>query len=225
MSIIDNLAHSIVAYDPKSTKAMTGQRLSKVTFKTVTDKDSPLCGIKRESKCVSLPPLKSEEIVSNVQVLAPAIVEYLHGIQDKIVRERVEANAAHITMEEVSIAACIDWLESNNESGRLTKESVGVWFTENVETELAVTLADKLGVTGVPTDAENKQIMAVVGTFKDKISSLAGGKTVFAPNMCETLIKALAFAPEGDALKSRFTVRLQKMIDESKQGVNLMDLL
>ena len=225
MSIIDTVAHSVVAYDPKASKPFTGQRLSKVTFKTVTDKESALCGIKRESKCVSLPVIKSDDVVSNIVILAPAISEYLMSVQDKIVRERVEANAAHITREEMSITAIVDWLESNNESGRLTKESVGQWFVDNIECELAVRLAEKLGVSDVPTEQENKQIMAVVSTFKDKVSSLAGGKTSYEPKLCESLIKAISFAPAGDALAARFTARLEKMIAESKVGINLMDVL
>lgn len=225
MSIIDNAAHSVVAYDPKASKPFTGQRLAKVTFKTVTDKESPLFNIKRESKCVSLPLVTAKEVQDNAVALSGVIAEYLMDVQNKIVRERVEANAAHITSEEVSIAGCIEWLEQNNESGRLTKESVGQWFVDNIETELAVVLADKLGVSNVPTDAENKQIMAVVNTFKDKVSSLAGGKTSYEPKLCESLIKAIAMAPAGDALAVRFTARLEKMIAESKAGINLMDML
>lgn len=225
MSIIDNAAHSVVAYDPKASKPFTGQRLAKVTFKTVTDKESPLFNIKRESKCVSLPLVTAKEVQDNAVALSGVIAEYLMDVQNKIVRERVEANAAHITSEEISIAGCIEWLEQNNESGRLTKESVGQWFVDNIETELAVVLADKLGVSNVPTDAENKQIMAVVNTFKDKVSSLAGGKTSYEPKLCESLIKAIAMAPAGDALAVRFTARLEKMIAESKAGINLMDML
>lgn len=225
MSVIDTAAHSIVAYDPKASKPFTGQRLSKVTYKTVTDKTSELYGIKRESKCVSLPLIPAADIIANVSALAPAITEYLQTIQDKIVRERVDAGAAHITMQEISIAGCIEYLESTSESGRLTKESVAAWFSETIEENLAVVLADKLGVSANPTDAESAKILAVVDQFKGKISSLAGGKTSYEPKICKSLINALELAPAGDILATRFTARLNKMIEESKAGEDLLALL
>jgi hypothetical protein len=225
MSVIDNLNHSVVSYDPKSTKAFTGQRLSKVTYKTITDKNSEFYGIKRDSKCVSLPLVQVADVVANIASLAPAVVEYLHSVQDKIVRERVDAGATSISMQEISIAACIEWLESNSESGRLTKEVVASWFDETISDQLTVTLAEKLGVSEVPTDAESAKILAVVEAFKSKVASLAGGKTSFEPKVCKSLVNALALAPAGDVLATRFTTRLNKMIAEAEAGADLLALL
>ncbi len=226
MSIIDTLNHSVVSYDPKSSKAFAGQRLSKVSYKTVSDKESALYGIKRESKCVSLPVIEVAEVIGNVSALAPAICEYLQTVQDKIVREKVDAGAASISMNDVGIVGILEWLDSQNgESGRLTKEVVGNWFSENIEESLAVLLAEKLGVSEIPTDEESKQIMAVVAGFKDKVSSLAGGKTSYEPKLAESLKKCLNLAPDGDILKCKFMNRLDKMIAESKKGIDLIDLL
>jgi hypothetical protein len=225
MSIIDTAAHSVVTYDAKTSKPFTGQRLAKVTYKTVTDKNSDLYGIKRESKCVSIPLIKPDDVVTNINALAPYMVEYLHSVQDKIIRERVDANAAHITQEEISIASIIEYLDTNNESGRLTKESVANWFNENIADNLAVTLADKLGVGENPSDTDSNKIIAVVEAFKGKISSLAGGKTAYEPKICTSLINALQLAPAGDVLATRFTARLQKMINEHKSDDELLACL
>jgi hypothetical protein len=225
MSIIDTLNHSVVTYDPKSSKAFTGQRLSKVTYKTVTNKDDPLFGIKRDSKCVSLPVFAPAEVVAQAAALAPYVVEYLQTVQDKIVRERIDAGAGSISMAEISIAGCIEWLDSNSESGRLTKETVSTWFAETIAEPLAVTLADRLGVSSTPTDAESTKILAVVEAFKGKVASLAGGKTAYEPKICKSLISALELAPAGDVLATRFTARLNKMIEESKAGEELLSLL
>jgi hypothetical protein len=225
MSVIDTLNHSVVTYDPKSSKAFSGQRLAKVTYKTITNKDDPLCGIKRESKCVSIPVVQSTDVIANVTALAPAICEYLQTVQDKIVRERIDLGAGSIAMEEISIAGCIEWLENNSESGRLTKESVATWFNETISESLAVLLADKLGVSEVPTDAESAKILAVVDQFKAKISSLAGGKTSYEPKLCKSLLNALELAPAGDVLATRFSMRLNKMVEESKANEDLLSLL
>lgn len=225
MSVIDSLNHSVVSYDPKSSKAFNGQRLAKVTYKTITDKESPLCGIKRESKCVSIPVVAVGEVIANAAILAPAIAEYLQTVQDRIVRERIDLGAASISMDEISIAGCIDWLENNSESGRLTKESVATWFNETISESLAVVLADKLGVSSTPTDSESAKILAVVDQFKAKISSLAGGKTSYEPKLCKSLLNALELAPAGDVLATRFTARLNKMVQESIANEDLLSLL
>jgi hypothetical protein len=225
MSIIDQANHSVVKYDPKTSKPFTGQRLAKVTYKTINDKDNPMYGIKRDSQCVSIPMIAVGDIRNNLTALEPHVIEYLQSVQDKIIREKIDAGSKSISTEEISVASMIEWLESNNESGRLTKESVGKWFDESIGEMLAVVLADKLGVSSTPSDKESAQIMAVVGTFKDKVSSLAGGKTSYEPKMCDSLIKCLELAPAGDALASRFMVRLNKMKEDASKNVDLIDLL
>lgn len=226
MSIIDTAAHSVVSYEAGKTKAFAGQRLSKVTWKTSNDKESQWYGIKRDSKAVSLPLVTSEEISGNLVALSPYVAEYLHGVQDKIVRARIEAGASSISMAEVSVAGILEYLEAEDTGtgARLTKESVGQWFDSEIAENLALVLMEKLGVSEVPTDAESAQILKVVDTFKEKVASLAGGKTSYDPKMAASLQKCVALAPAGDSLAGRFGARLQKMIDAGA-GANLIDLL
>ncbi len=227
MSIIDKAQNTVVTYDPKVSKPFTGQRLSKVTWKTNNDKNSQWFNIKRESKCVSLPVVTGAEIADNLVALTPHLVNYLHSVQDKIVRETLDAgnNVVSISTSSVSIAAICEYLESSDESGRLTKESVGVWFDQVVQDQLAVLLSEKLGISAVPTDAESAKVLEVVTAFKGKITALAGGKTSYEPKVCKSLLNALAVAPADDALVVRFTARLQKMVEESEKQVGLMELL
>lgn len=227
MSIIDTSNHSVVTYDPKSSKPFTGQRLSKVTWKTCNDKASPYYNIKRESKCVSLPLVTSDEISTNLAILTPHITAFLHGVQDKIVREMLDSgnNVVSISTNEVSITAICEYLESSDESGRLTKDGINLWFDNVVSDSLAAVLADRLGVSEVPTDAQSARVLEAVAAFKGKIAALAGGKTMYEPKVCKSLLSALELAPADDVLAVRFGARLQKMIVESEKMVDLMDLL
>lgn len=227
MSIIDTLNHSVVTYDPKTSKAFPGQRLSKVTWKTCNDKNSAYYNIKRESKCVSLPALVVSDVSDNLVVLAPHIIQFLSGVQDKMVREMLDAggNVVSISTASVSVAAICEYLESSDESGRLTKESVGVWFDAVVADNLAVLLSEKLGVSEVPTDSESNKVLAAVSAFKGKVAALAGGKTSYEPKVCKSLLNAIALAPSDDVLAARFTRRLEKMIEDASKEVDLMELL
>lgn len=226
MSIIDNAGHSVVTYTGKE-KPFTGQRLAKFSWKTVTDKSSPMYNIKRDSKCVSLPVVTGDDISNNLVVLIPHFTSFLHVVQDKMIREMLESgnSVSTVTTESISISAITEWLDSNDDSGRLTKESVCKWFDDSISESLTVVLADKLGVSDVPSNEESDKIIAVVNAFRSKISSLAGGKTVFEPKICTSVINALELAPAGDALAVRFIGRLRGMIEASKSGDELLSAL
>lgn len=222
MSNIDMNTNTVVPYISGKTKALQGQRLAVVTYKT--DKET---GIKKDSKAVSVPQISDDAIIDNLPSLVGHIRSMLAKTQDAIIRERLDSgvNVAHITNEEISIAACIEYLENSNESGRLTKESVGAWFDSTIADNLTVVLADKLGVSDTPTFEEQSKIDLIVAGFKDRISSLAGGKTVFPVKEAESIKKALNLAPNDDALATRFVARIDKMLSTQKQVVSLADVL
>lgn len=227
MSIIDSVNNSVVPYVSGTTKPFTGQRLIIVTYKTVTDKSSPMCNIKRESKCVSVPLIPSELIAANLVVLTPHIRGMLESVQKSIVREMLDSlvnGSVHsVGNADISLEACIEYLESSDESGRLTKESVGNWFDSSIATSLAVALADKLGIGTEPTDAESTKVMAIIAAFRRDVSALAGGKTNYPPVIAVQLKKALAYAPNDDVIASKFVARLDKMITSNES--NLIDAL
>lgn len=224
MSIIDTANHSVVSYMSGITKPFTGQKLIVVTYKTVTDKSSALYNIKRESKCVSVPVIADEEITSNIDVLIPHIRNMLENTQKSIVRELLDTgNVVSIATESLSITECISYLESSDESGRLTKESVGNWFDSNIADILAIALADKLGVSEVPTEVESKKVFDIIAAFRGNISSMAGGKTSFPAQVAKQLKKALELAPNNDVIASRFMTRIDRMIENKE--ISLVDCL
>jgi hypothetical protein len=221
MSIIDTSNHSVVSYDPKVTKAFEGQRLSKVQYKTVSNKDDPMFGIKRPSMCVSIPMVKTEDVIANAQVLASHVVVMLHGVQDKMIKERIEAGAKSIGNEEISIGSILEWLEVNNDSGRITKESVASWFASEIADNLMVVLADKMGI------GEDGGTREQVEQVEKAVKAFEGRKTSYEPKVAEGLKKCLRLANEGesDVMAQRFMARLDKMIESAKENENMIDLL
>lgn len=227
-SILEVAAHTVIPFVSGKTVAFTGQRLAVVTYKTITDKSNALCGVKRESKAVSLPRLSDDTVIDNITTLLPHVKQMLYKVQDSIIRERLDAgnNVALITAEEVNITAICEYLDNSGESGRLTKESVGAWFDSSIADTLMIALADKLGVSDTPSDIESKQIEVIVTGFRDKIAALAGGKTSYEPKLCESIKKCLVLAGNDDVLGNRFIARLDKMIaDSGKNELLLFDAL
>ena len=225
MSAIDTAVNTVVSYTSGVTKPFAGQRLASFNWKTGTDKSSLWFGKKRESKAVSIPMVTSEVIAASIGALTPHIKVWLHGVQDKMVREMLEAseNCLHVTNDSIGIAAICEYLEESNESGRVTKADVEVWFTEQIADVLMVQLAERLGVSDTPSQSESDKISAVVAAFKGKISALAGGKTSYDPKTAMQLQKCIALVPAGDVLADRFTARLQKMQDVTPDA--LLDAL
>ncbi len=219
MSTVAN-THTVVEYNSGVTKALSGQRLSTHSWKTTKVGDTEY---KRPSVCVSIPLVTSAEIAENVTALIPVIASFLQDTQDKMIRESLNVGKhgeyVHVTQESISVGAMIEWLESSNESGRLTKEVVAEWFDAEIAETLMVELAVKLGVSEECTQADSDKIEAIVGEFKNKISALAGGKTVYPVGIAKQLKKAVELVGNSDdVLKGRFLVRLDKMMLEVKEN-------
>jgi hypothetical protein len=213
MSVIDTNVNTVVSYVSGVTKALSGQRLASFSWKTSKEN-----GIKRESKAVSIPKLDETAIAAHLPLLMPHIVVMLEEVQNKIVREMLEANSGllHLENSAIDMTAIVDYLEDSNESGRLTKESVGSWFDTTIADSLMLALAEKMGIESEQvSDAQAKQIEALVGQFKVKISALAGGQTSYPIKLAQSLQKVIALAPENDLLACRFNQRLVKMIQSS----------
>lgn len=213
--------HDVIKYEAGKTKALAGQRLSKHTYKT--DKET---GVKRDSMAVSLPIVTQAMVLEAAEKLAPIVADYLMSVQDKIVKSMLDSTESVevVSDTEISIDACISYLEESNESGRLTKEGIGAWFDASVADVLMLTLAEKLGVGEVPSDAEIKRIEAMVAAFKEKTMGLAGGKTRYDTKTAESVKKCMLLVEgEETGLAEKFVKKLDRMIELN--AVDTVDIL
>lgn len=206
MSTVSN-AHDLVSYVAGTTKAFTGQRLSKHTFKT--DKET---GVKPESKAVSLPVAMLSPV--DLEALKTHIQAWFHTCQDGIVKAKVVAGAQVVTDEEISVQAVIAYLVEESTSERLTKEMLGEWFDDNCADTLTVAFANKLGVSDTPTVAETERIAKIVADYKGKITALAGGKTFYPAKVRDNLLKAFEIVgAEADTLGAKLVAKVSKMVE------------
>lgn len=206
-------SHPVVSYVSGVTVPVgPSQRLSKVLFKL--DRETK---VKRQNMAVSIPVISSDAILDAIDVLIPHFRGYLEGVQDSIVREIVVAGSGMVSDDDISMAAILEYLESSNESGRMTKESIGAWFSASMEVSLAAAFAEKLGVSEIPTDAESEKVMAAVSSYGSKFQMLAGGKTSFDPAVAVKLLGAMDSCGIGSdcsdgGIGAKFRVRLNKMV-------------
>jgi len=199
--------HSVVPFVAGETQAMADQRLAKVGYKST--KKTPA---KYKSIAVSVPVITSID-EDQLERLLPHVVSMLENAQDGIIRslyESSQGNLASVSDEEISIDACIGYLEAEATGGRLTKEKVEEWFTENLSDNLSVTIADKLNFTSL-TGENEKVINQHLNAYKGILASLAGGKTLLNPAQIAGCKKALELSTNEDDVYKKLMARLEAM--------------
>lgn len=227
MSHLDN-AHKVTSYTSGVTVALTGQRLATICYKSSTNAKTKVVTPALPNKSCSLPLISDMQVSNAIQILLPHVKAMLYKAQDGIIRELL-ASSAHklelVSDADISIDACVSWLEADGESGRMTKEGLNAWFDSALANELMLTLASKLGASEVPTDAELVKIGAFMGSYRSKICALAGGKTAYTPMGAKALLKALDLVISDDesviAVHGKLVARLKSMSVKEE----LVDLL
>jgi hypothetical protein len=213
MSNVSNV-HAVVPFVSGKSVALTGQRLAKVGYKT-TDKNPA----KYPSVCASIPQIDSDAVTETLPRLMDHIKEYLESVQDKIFKNVYEANKGqmtNLTDEDISVEACIAYLEAESNGKRMTKESVEQWFGQYLEENLTVAIAEKLGCQN-EEDIKNKNVQGIVNGYKGMLSALSGGATMYAKDKVDSLIRALEFsaAEDNTGIADKLRNRLNGMNKES----------
>lgn len=217
MSVISN-SHSFMSFDSKTSKAAEGQRLARIGYKATKDNPNP-----RKSICVSLPFVRVSD-----QLVAPQfrgmVVACLESAQDGIIRQLYENGAKSVHDEQISVDACIAWIDAENAGGRITAEAIGTWFDSRLSDVLSVAFADKLGISDTPNAEEEAKIGAIVAEYRKKFASLSGSKTLYSVEIVHKLQKALELADSDESdLFDRLQTRLAKML-ETPKAVDLLGL-
>lgn len=213
-------AHSVHPFVAGKSEALTGQRLAKVGYKSTAKNPA-----KFPSVCASIPFIGDNAIIDNVPALVSHIRAMLESAQDGIIRSLYESSDGSLTSigdDDISIAACINFLEADAQGSRLTKEYIGAWFDSNVRDNLTVIFAEKLGFIKANddnpslTEMQEFTIDKHLNGYRDLFSSLAGGKTILQPKQVDGLNKALILCAVEDDTSRKLKARLEAMQNKPK---------
>lgn len=208
MSNVSN-RHSVVPFKSGETKALSGQRLAKIGYKDRGGKKA-----KYSSVAVSVPMIPVTEIESNIKRLLPHIGTLLETAQDGVIRslyESAQGELQSVSDADISIDACIAYLEAESNGSRLTKEMIASWFDSEVKDNLFVVLAEKLGFSEVNTE-QTQVINKHVSTYRELLASLAGGRTILEPKQLNACEKAIMLASSEDSdIAKKLTARLETL--------------
>lgn len=206
--------HLVTAFDSAKSQALSGQRLAKIRYKTTAKQAA-----KFPSVCVSVPPLADSEIMDNLPALKTHIRAMLESAQDGVIRSLYEAAGGNLTSvqdSDISVIACIGYLNAEAEGGRLTKETIDAWFDSSLAEYVTALIAEKLGYGDTDlTPEQDATISRHVRGYKDMYSALAGGKTMYQPNQIASLRKVLGLV-DTDELATKLDARLAGMLSKPK---------
>jgi hypothetical protein len=222
MSVISN-RHTVVPFVAGKTQAFENQRLAKVGYKTTKKSKAKYPNI-----AVSVPKIQDSDIVENVDSLIPYIRPFLELAQNGIIRslyESADGVLKEIGDDDISVSACIQYLEAESTGGRLTKEMIAEWFDENLSDNLFVTVAEKLkfDTDNGPNEEQTAVINKHVKVYKEVLSMLAGGKTLLQPAQIKGCKVALGLDTTDSEIGKKLMNRLVSM-EKPKMTAEMLEL-
>ena len=200
--------HSVLPFVAGKSAAMDSQRLAKVGYKSTKQTKA-----KFPSVCASVPMIQNKQIIPFSEQLIPHVRTLLENAQDGILRSLYESSdgkLVSVSDDEISIQACINYLEADAAGNRLTKEMVEKWFTDVLADNVYVLIAEKLGFND-PNKDQEELIQKHVNGYKGVLASLSGGKTLLQPVQIKGCKVALESLGEMDDVASKLFARLTQM--------------
>lgn len=213
MSNISN-RHNLVKFVSGESKPFSGQRLAKIGYKGE--------GKFSDSMCVSLPQISNEvekKLKESPEMFLSILVEAIHKAQDGIVKSLWESSGAtmqSIGDDEVSLSACLAFIESTQGIGRLTKDFLKAWFTESMAENLSVIFAEKLSL-----DVNHPKISQLLNGYCGMVESLAAPKISLSHKQMENLISVMAYSSD-EMIANRLVNRMKDSMKESATEVELI---
>ena len=207
-----------------------GHRASRLVQNTIRSKsqsESSCCKAwfrsNHSSIAVSVPPVEITWDEQFTESITPFVRTLIENAQDGIVRSLYESSqgaVSSVSDSDLSIAACINYLQADATGGRLTKEAITSWFNSNLRDNLTVMIADKLGTQDVDALEVKQKLNAFAGVF----GSLSGGATILQPGQIKACKTALSLCTDLGDVGEKLSARLIAMSEPKKQIAELLDL-
>lgn len=213
MSTISN-RHSVVPFISGKSEPLTGQRLARILYKPRGKNPAAY-----PSVCVSVPPVKFDEVRAHTERLMPAMMRLVEDTQDKILKSLYEAREGHlqsVSDDEIGMDAVISFLESELNGGRITGAAIDSWFTEQIADSLTVLVSEK-------TQSEDMEILnGYVQNYKKMFTALASPRTSYGLTQVNGLLRVLEVC---DSASDGIGATLAQKLEQMKKPVMTAELL
>lgn len=208
--------HDVVPFVAGKTAALTGQRLAKIGYKSTAKNPARF-----PSVAVSVPHINPDDIRDNLDSLLPYIGTMLEKTQDDVIRNLYESRDGSLKIvqdHEISVQACIAYLESEAAGDRIKKEHIETWFDRVCAENVFTLIAEKLGFTGDTLTTEQSAVVDKhVKVYRDIMGMLAGGRTILTPVQIKSCKTVIDVSEDDSGIGTKLMARLTAM--ESPKAV------
>lgn len=220
----DNGMMKFQAYDSQmAIPEVEGTRIVKCLYKTMEGKEKT-----RESAFLRVPcdHLNIDLISSRFAEIAPYVLEFLQSKEDELIKEEHKKGADSFYIKKLSFDLLLAHLENSETGGRLNKEMIVQWFSENMETFLIEGFATKMGIDIETCEDSVKlgKIAVIINAYKEKFISLSSGRTLLKAEDKAALIAILIKNEQAakTVIGSRLLNKLEKMEDKTADLLALL---
>ena len=208
--------HDVIPFVAGKTSALTGQRLAKVGYKSSTDKvTKKTIPAKFPSVTVSVPFLSDDSLRENMDSLLPYIKGMVEKTQDDVIRSLYESKDGSLKIvqdHEISVQACIAFLESEAAGDRIKKEHIESWFDRVCAENVFTLIAEKLGYSGDELTTEQEStVQKHVKVYREILSMLAGGRTILTPVQIKSCKTVIDVSEDDSGIGTKLMQRLTAM--------------
>lgn len=209
MSNVSNV-HDVIPFVAGKTAALSGQRLAKVGYKSTAKNPA-----KFPSVAVSVPFLSDDSLRENMDSLLPYIKGMVEKTQDDVIRSLYESKDGTLSViqdHEISVQACIAFLESEAAGDRIKKEHIESWFDRVCAENVFTLIAEKLGFTGDSlTPEQESTVQKHVKVYREILSMLAGGRTILTPVQIKSCKTVIDVSEDDSGIGTKLMQRLTAM--------------
>ena len=169
-----------------------------------------------ENSYLAIPDYINEQVIEdNIKELAPYLIGFLQGIEDKSIKEQHKNGVKRISASSFTLEKIIASLEASGAGSRLNKETINTWFDDTLANSLAKLFADKSGVAVETASAEElAKLQGITNTYKAKFGALAAPKPSMQKADITALMTVLDVTGAGEpltGLSSRLYSKLDRM--------------
>lgn len=190
-----------------------GNRVVKCLYQKITSGENK--GKKKAENAYTRIPtshLTEEVIVERVTEISPYILGWLQGMENEAVKKYHSEGGTQVFLGGLTFDALIERLEESEAGSRLNKEKIVAWYNEHLLDSLTSLFAEKMGLGEHSSEAELMRLEQVLNAYRDKFSTLAGGKAFIKEADCQAMISVItSCGAESTIIGSRFVGRLTKM--------------
>jgi hypothetical protein len=163
--------HQIVKFTSGASKAIGGQRLAKLQWKTTAKQKAAY-----ENHCVSLPVFSEEELIQSVTngMFIPQLREIVENGQRDLIKGLFEQSGGmlkEVADSEISLSMIENWfIAQSAKEDSFNSEAIGKWFDSEVSENLSVLLCERLSLD----DPEHEMIVKTLKIFRAIVCMVSG---------------------------------------------------